>query len=152
MRIEELKEYLWSIRKRDAEIDRMNNMARSLEAEAMHITARYGSEAVQHSRNNHAMEDVLARKVDLEHKMDAAIDELVDMRRNVREMFDRLSRPEYVRIMTMHYLDYLSWSRIAEVTGYSVSSTKHWHAEALEEIVKSSDLAKNTGLTYCGQA
>lgn len=143
MTTDELKKYLSSIQKKDAEIDRMNNHVRSLEVEATHITARYGGETVKHSRNNHAMEDILVRKIDLEREMDNAIDELVDMKRRVRTMFDRLSRPEYVRIMTLHYLDYLSWSKIADVTGYASSSTKRWHAEALEEIVKFSNLRQN---------
>ena len=136
MTVDELKDYLNSIRKHDAEIDRMNNMVRSLESEASYITARYGGEAVKHSRNVHATEDIIVRKIDLEHEMNAAIDSLVDMKRDVRGLFNQLSRPEYAQIMTLHYLDYLSWGKIAKVTGYAPSTIKYWHVEALKEIVK----------------
>lgn len=135
MTVEELKNYLSSIYELDHEIDRMHNQVCALESEAAYISARYGGEAVKHTRNVHATEDIIVRKIDLEQRMNEATDRLVDMRANALLSFTHLSHPEYTTVMKQRYLDYLPWEKIAENNYCSISTAKRWHVLALEEMV-----------------
>ena len=134
MTVDGWKEYLDSIHRLDREIDRMLNQVCALESEATYITARYGGETVTHSRNVHATEDIIVRKIDLEHQMNDATDKLIEMRKYVLLIFTQLSKPEYTTAMKQRYLDYFTWEQIAEKNYCSVSTAKRWCALALDEM------------------
>ena len=107
-----------------------------LRALAMQVTAGFGREPVSGSGNSQQMEDTIAKIIDLENSINGEIDRLVDIKRRVMETIDRVENPDQQLILELRYLDFKSWTEIAEEIGFSPRWVQELHERALISIEK----------------
>ena len=60
------------------------------------------------------MESRVVKIVDLEREINAEIDELVDLKRDIRELIAQIRKPEYRTLLELRYLGFKTWDAIAE--------------------------------------
>ena len=63
------------------------------------------------TRNVHRMEDVICKIVMLENEINAEIDHLVDLKREIREVISAVKNLECQTLLELRYLCFKTWSR-----------------------------------------
>jgi hypothetical protein len=86
-------------------------------------------ERVQSSGNQQKMADAIARFIDIEQEIDRIIDVLVDTKKDVIDVIEKLDVTDY-DILHKHYIQYIELSDIAIMydKSYSWMTTKHGRA------------------------
>ena len=121
-------------------IRKLNTMIRNKEAERLQwkqIAAGMGSfstgDRVQSSGNPHKTADAIAAYVDIEKEINAAIDKLIDTKREVIAMIEQLPEAEY-DLLHKVYVQYMSLKEAA----YAMDKTYSWatsmHGIALKHV------------------
>lgn len=97
---------------------------------ALGITANMGGERVQSSGSKSKMADALDRCVDMEAELDAIIDELIDAKRAVIRVIERLESATEYNVLHMRYIQYMTFAEIADHYGkeYGWATTVHGRA------------------------
>ncbi len=149
------KEYLQRVRKLDAMIEADMSELEQLEALATKITAMLGDEKVQTSRNKEKMADCTVKIVMMKQKINAEIDELVDLKEEVKQLIFSACESNCVKLLTKRYLgelneitqkiEYRTWEQIA----VDLDLTYQWvsdglHKKALAAVQKKIDEIYNT--------
>jgi len=80
------------------------------------------------------MEDVIAKMVDLEAEINADIDALVDLKREIVTVIKRLDNTEHQTLLELRYLCFMRWEAIAVELAYSSQHMFRLHDAALKEI------------------
>ena len=128
------KEYLnqayWLDRRINSKLEQLT----SLRAIATKTTSVMGGELVSHSRNVHSMEDVIAKIADMQAEINADIDHLVDLKKEIMQVIKAVQNPEYQTLLELRYLCFRSWEYVAEELGYNVRHVYRLHDEAVEQI------------------
>ena len=108
------KEYLsqayWLDRRINSKLEQLS----SLNDIATRSTSVMSDDVVSRTRNVHAMEDVIAKIVDMKAEVNAEIDRLVDLKREISRMIGMIDDPELQVLLELRYLNYLKWSEIAD--------------------------------------
>lgn len=91
------------------------------------------SERVQSSGNHQKMADAIARYVDIEKEIDAAIDEYVDTRQYVISVIEQLPVTEY-DILHKVYVQGIPLDEVAVAFGKSYSWVTSKHGRALKAV------------------
>lgn len=86
------------------------------------------------SRNVHSKESIVAKMMDLENEINADIDNLVDIKRDVVSMINSVDNKDCQLLLEMRYLCFMSWERIAIEMQRSLRSIYRLHDKALEKI------------------
>lgn len=87
------KEYLERAYWLDQMIDSKLEQVASLRAMATKTTTIMKRDVVSRSRNMHSMEDTVAKIADLEEEINADIDRLVDLKKEIGETIRRVEDP-----------------------------------------------------------
>ena len=80
------------------------------------------------------MEETICKIVDLEHEINADIDQLVDLKAEARKAINAVTDPDQQLILELRYLCYKPWLEIAEAMGYSEAGVYKLHGKALRKI------------------
>lgn len=134
----EAKELLKSIRLADADIaSRQEELEtlRSLLVKSPQIKA----DSVQES-NSGFKDDTYIKIIELSDEIDKKIDELVDKKKFVTQLIDRLENQEYMILLRLRYLNFYSWDLIAEKMFLSERQVLRLHGIALIEFSKKMSL------------
>ena len=94
---------------------------------------RYDTDPVQTSPSGDTMIDIVARISENTDKLKARIKYLQDLEDNARDFLVHL-REEHERVLTLHYLDGLSWLAVSETMGYSERHVFRLHDMAIQEL------------------
>ncbi|MGM9937619.1 MAG: DUF1492 domain-containing protein [Candidatus Ornithomonoglobus sp.] len=86
------------------------------------------------SRNVHSKESIVAKMMDLENEINADIDNLVDIKRDVVSMINSVDNKDCQLLLEMRYLRFMPWERIAIEMQRSLRSIYRLHDKALEKI------------------
>lgn len=86
------------------------------------------------SRNVHSKESIVAKMMDLENEINADIDNLVDIKRDVVSMINSVDNKDCQLLLEMRYLCFMPWERIAIEMQRSLRSIYRLHDKALEKI------------------
>ena len=99
---------------------------------ALGITANMGGERVQSSGTQSKMADAINRCIDIEREIDEAVDRLVDTKRGVIAILEKLESPTEYRILHDRYIKFMSLQEIADKYGkeYGWATTTHGRALA----------------------
>jgi hypothetical protein len=84
--------------------------------------------------NPHSMEDTICKMVDLENEINADIDALVDLKKEIMLRIKGVDNPEYQTLLELRYLCFKRWEEIVIAMGYSLRRLYELHNLALEEI------------------
>ena len=72
------------------------------------------------TRNVHKMEDTVIKIVDLQREINNDIDGLVDFKRELTTVINKVADPELRSLLTLRYLGFKKWEDVALEMGYSV--------------------------------
>ena len=128
------KEYLnqayWLDRRIDSKLEQLS----ALKDMATKTTSIMSDDVVSHTRNVHSMQDVIAKIIDMQAEINADIDRLVDLKRDIMQVVKTVDDPELQTLLELRYLCFKSWEYVAEQMGYNVRHIYRLHDEAVEQI------------------
>jgi DNA-directed RNA polymerase specialized sigma24 family protein len=137
------KEYLNQARYLDlrinskiAQIDHLNDLA-------THVTSTISDMPRNTSPDPSRMETTICKIVDLEQEISEDLGQLMDLKRDLQQVVDGVSRPEYQVILQKRYLEMEQWEDIAGDMNYDVRYVQKLHGRALADVQELLD-AKRT--------
>ena len=126
------KEYLGQAYRLDQRINSKLEQVLSLRELTTKATATMSDMPGGGSRNVYKMQDIIGKIVDLENEINADIDQLVDLKREMVTVIKSVKNPEYQTLLELRYLCFKSWEQIAVEMGYSLVYVFKLHTKALE--------------------
>lgn len=140
------KEYLNQAKTLDQRINVKLDRVTRLRAMTQKITASLDGEQVSRTRNVTSLEDTIIRLMEEEESLNAAIDRLVDLKREVSGVLKQIDDTDCQLLLELRYLCYRSWEEIAEVMHMHIRTVYKVHGRALlkvEAILQNADFKKN---------
>ena len=140
------KEYLNQAKTLDQRINVKLDRVSRLRAMTQKITASLGGEQVSRTRNVTSLEDAIIRLMEEEESLNAAIDRLVDLKREVSGVLKQIDDTDCQLLLELRYLCYRSWEEIAEVMHMHIRTVYKVHGRALlkvEAILQNADFKEN---------
>ena len=128
------KEYLSQAYRLDQRIDAKIEQVMSLRNLASKATSTLSDVAPSGTRNVHRMEDIVIKIIDFENEINADIDRLVDLKREIMRVIKALPNPEYQTLLELRYLCFKPWEQIAVEMGYSIDNVYKLHRMALKTL------------------
>lgn len=107
------KEYLGQAYRIDQRINSKLEQVTSLRNQATSATATLSPTPRSASPDLHSMESILVNIFRLEHEINADIDTLVDLKREIMRAIKRVENVEYQLILEQRYLCFKRWEQIA---------------------------------------
>lgn len=129
------KEYLSQAYRIDRRIDAKIEQVASLRNLATKATSTLSDSAPSGSRNIHRMEDVIVKIIDFENDINAEIDSLVDLKREITSVIKAVPNLEYQTLLELRYLCFKSWEDIADEMNYSIQHIYRIREKAFKEVV-----------------
>ena len=128
------KDYLSQAYRIDQRINSKLEQVQSLRELATKATATLTDSPVSGSRNVHSMSDIIDKMIDLEAEINADIDRLVDLKREIVTVIKQVQNPEYQTLLELRYLCFKTWEHIAVQMGYSIQNAYKMHDRALSSV------------------
>lgn len=127
------KEYLSQVKTLDQRINIKLDRVSRLRDMTQKITAMMESEPVSHTRNVTSLEDAIIRLMEEEESLNAAIDQLVDLKREISGVLEQIHDPDCQLLLELRYLCFRSWRETSEVMRIHIRSVYKIHKRALQE-------------------
>lgn len=124
------KEWLLRAWKIDNEITALEREKETEEARATSVTAGYSDVKVQTSKKN-STEDATVAYIDYEKKIKKRIDELYAVKCEIFDAISKVDNPTYRTLLTLRYLQFMTWERIAEKMNIDGRHVYKLHNKAL---------------------
>jgi hypothetical protein len=86
------------------------------------------------TRNIRRMEGVIAKIVDLESEINADIDDLVDLKREIVSLIKYVEGPELRTLLELRYLCFKTWEQISVELHLDIRWIHRLHNKALNEV------------------
>ena len=128
------KEYLSQAYRLDQRIDAKIEQVMSLRNLAAKATSTLSDVAPSGTRNIHRMEDIIMRIFDLENEINADIDALVALKREIVSTIKSVPNLEYQILLELRYLCFKPWEQIAVEMGYGIDNVFRLHQKALKDL------------------
>ena len=125
-------EYLSQARHADVRINNKLEELSSLKALAEKVTVTYQKDMVDGSRDVHKREGILCKLIDLQNQINSDIDQLVDIKREVREMIESVPFVDGRTVLEMRYINYKKWEEIAVSMHYVLRNVRFIHDKAIQ--------------------
>jgi len=125
------KEFLNRAYRMEQRVQSKLEQIEALKSLATHVTASFGAEPVDHTRNNTAMQDTAIRIMEAEQELSREIDELVDTKQEIKRTIDLVPDVTLRLILEKRNLCFEKWEQIAIDTYYSLRSVQEKHREAV---------------------
>lgn len=127
------KEYLMEIRTYEKRLDNIRKQAKSLRNAFSFLQGvSYDRDKVQTSPKD-TMSEQVSRLIDIDRELEATTLEYHEELNKRVKQINGLSKPEYVAILMMRYVENENFERIACAIKYSYYRTCRMHGEALQE-------------------
>lgn len=130
------KEFLNKIRYIDMMINCKLEQVAELRSMLLPGAIRYDKDKVQTSNNADSISDTVSKIMELEEKINADIDELVELKSVARENIERMENDVEKVILYKRYFNNESFENIAVECGYSWRHIHRLHGEALKNFDK----------------
>ena len=127
------KEYLNRYRELDAAINSLCDELAHWRAIATRITPPNRFEG-RDTAPSDKVGQAVAKIIDLENRINAEIDILVDMRDDIREKISAVDDARLRQILVSRYINFKKWEEIAEIMGYEQRYIFKLHGHALQKI------------------
>jgi hypothetical protein len=128
------KEYLGQAYRLDQRINSKLEQVISLRELTTKATATMSDMPGGGSRNVYKMQDIIGKIVDLETAINADIDKLVDLKREMVAVIKAVKNPEFQTLLELRYLCFKSWEQIAVDMDYDIRWLYRMHNRALAEV------------------
>ena len=70
--------------------------------------------------------------MDLQNEINADIDSLVDLKRELRKTIESIPNVDYRTVLELRYLNFRKWEEIAVTMGYRLRNVHYIHDKAIE--------------------
>lgn len=130
----ELREKLNRARNAQREMDALRERVEFWRAEAQRCTASYGLGAPGGGGAADRRAELVARIVDAQRELEARIGEIAAAEREAMELIDRLDDERMRTLLTLRYVDNLTWRQIADRMHYNLTHVQRLHLRALEAL------------------
>ena len=128
------KEYLnqayWLDRRINSKLEQLS----ALRDMATKTTSIMSDDVVSRTRNVHSMQDVIAKIIDMQAEVNADIDRLVDLKRDIMQVVKAVDNPELQTLLELRYLCFKDWPDIACEMHCSESNVYKVHSRALQAV------------------
>ena len=128
------KEYLGQAYRLDQRINSKLEQVLSLRDLTTKATATISDMPGGGSRNVYKMQDIIGKIVDLENEINADIDQLVDLKREMVAVIKAVENPDYQTLLELRYLCFKTWEQIAVDMKYSTRNIYMLHDAAIGSI------------------
>ena len=125
-------EYLSQAYTLDQQIQTKLQQIESLRALAGTVRSFTGNEPVAHTRNVTALEDTVIKIMEEEQALNAQIDRLVDLKRDITETISRVDNATYRMILEKRHVCFLMWEQIACELNYGVRTVQMKYNDAIQ--------------------
>jgi len=129
------KEYLGQAYRLDQRINSKLEQVLSLRDLTKKATATMSDMPGSASPNVYKMQDIIVKIVDLENEINADIDQLVDLKREMVGVIKAVENPEYQTLLELRYLCFKTWEQIAVNMDYGIDNVFKLHQKALKLVV-----------------
>lgn len=126
------KEYLSQAYRLDQRIDAKIEQVAVLRNLAAKASSTLSDVAPSGTRNVHRIEDIIIKIIDFENEINADIDNLVDLKREIMAAIRSIHDPDYCTVLELRYLCFKSWEQIAVEMGYGIDNVYKLHRMALK--------------------
>ena len=128
------KEYLLQARYLDMRINSKLDQIESLHELATRCTSTISGMPHNPNRGGSPMADAICKIIDLESEINADIDKLVDLKREIVGVIKSVNNIEYQTLLEKRYLCFMHWEQIAVDMGYELRYIHKLHKRALENV------------------
>ena len=128
------KEYLAQAFRLDQRINSKLEQVSKLRSMAMKATGSFQAERISGTKQHSPMESSLVKVIDLEYEINDDIDRLVDLKREMATLIERVNDPSQRLLLEMRYLCGNTWEDIAQKMGYDLRWVYRLHGKALQEV------------------
>ena len=128
------KEYLSQARYLDMRINSKLDQIESLHELATRCTSTISGMPHNPNRDGSPMADAICKIIDLESEINADIDKLVDLKREIVGVIKRIDNVELQTLLEKRYLCFMQWEQIAVDMCFSIQHVYRLHAEALDAV------------------
>lgn len=125
------KEYLSRAYRIDQRINTKLMRISELRTLAQKCTVAYGGERVAHTRNVASLEDAVMKIMEAEKELDAQIDLLVDTKKEIESVIERVPDADCRLLLEMRYLAMKCWIDVAAEMNVCRSYVHRLHEKAL---------------------
>jgi DNA-directed RNA polymerase specialized sigma subunit len=127
------KEYLSQAFKLDQRINSKLEQMALLRDLAVKTTSAMQTDKVQGIKQRSPMENALVKLMSLEEEINADIDQLIDLKRDLSNFIAEIESPSHRLLLELRYLGGSTWEEVAAVMGYDLRWTYRLHRKALKE-------------------
>lgn len=126
------KEYLNQAYRLDQRINSKLEQVMSLRDLTRKATATMSDMPGSGTRNVYKMQDIIVKIVDLENEINADIDQLVDLKREMVTIIKSISDPECQTLLELRFLCFKTWEQIAVDMNYGIDNIYRLCRKALK--------------------
>ena len=127
-------EYLSQAYMLDQQIQTKLHQVASLRSIAKSMSPLTGGEPVKHTRNVSALEDAVIKIMEAEQELNAEIDRLVDLKRDIKGTIAEVRDLTCRLVLEKRHLCFLSWNRIGREMGHTERWAQMKHLCALQVV------------------
>ena len=128
------KEYLSQAIWLDQMIDSKLEQLATLKSLAMKVTSSFTKEKISGGNiEKSKMESTMVKVIDLEHEINADIDRLVNLKKDIQDTINKMDDINQQLLLELRYLSGKGWDEIAASMGYDPRTVYRIHGKALKE-------------------
>jgi len=128
------KEYLSQAIWLDQMIDSKLEQLATLKSLAMKVTSSFTKEKICGGNiEKSKMESTMVKVIDLENEINADIDRLVDLKKDIQDTINMMDDINQQLLLELRYLSRKGWDEIAASMGYDPRTVYRIHGKALKE-------------------
>lgn len=129
-----VKEYLSQAIWLDQMIDSKLEQLATLKSLAMKVTSSFTKEKICGGNiEKSKMESTMVKVIDLENEINADIDRLVDLKKDIQDTINMMDDINQQLLLELRYLSRKGWDEIAASMGYDPRTVYRIHGKALKE-------------------
>ena len=129
------KDFLKQLTKLDMMIENKQIEKEQWKAIALNVTAKYEGERVQASSSQQKMADAIEKYIEIETEINACIDELIEVKKDVISVIEQLNPSEY-DLLHKVYVQHITLEDASVLCDKTYSWATTIHGRALKEVQK----------------
>lgn len=130
------KEYLSQAFYLDKRINSKLEQLHELKVLAEKVTTTLSPVPGSESHNNHRGEDTIVKIVVMEQELNADIDKLVDLKREIARKISCMEDPDQRTLLELRYISFREWMDISGLMHMSLRNVYYLHGQALAAFEK----------------
>jgi hypothetical protein len=128
------QEFLRQVRLYDIHINNLLEEKARLEALAFKITSSWGGEHVSGSGRLDKQGDTIAKIVDMEAKIDKAVDDFIDKKKEAKAVLGQIQNPDQLDLLYKVYVQYETLEQVACEMNMTYRNACYIHGRALQAV------------------